>query len=460
MSLNKPIVGMASTPDGGGYWLVASDGGIFSFGDAAFYGSTGGMSLNKPIVGMASTPDGGGYWLVASDGGIFSFGDAAFYGSTGGMSLNKPIVGMASTPDGGGYWLVASDGGIFSFGDAAFYGSMGGKSLAQPIVGIVSPTLAIPTPTPTPTPAPLTITTTSLPNATVGSPYSATLDASGGTAPYSWTVTAGSLPSGLNLSSNGVIAGTPSNQGRYNATLQVTDSTLPTPQETTATLSFSVSPASTLPTPTTSVSFSPGWSGYVAGNGPYTSVTGTFNVPSLQSGVPCTAEMGEWVGIDGYSNSSLIQAGIGEYCDPNNPSLFYIKPWWEILPALSNPITSVSVAPGDQITVTIGQRSGTVWTITLTDNTNGETFTTYQTYTGPGSSAEWIVEAPTTANGIQTTLAPYSPNVNFNSIRVTGSYTTLTECIMVQNGYYVSTPSPLGSNGFSVAYGSVAPVAP
>ena len=84
-------------------------------GDAGFYGSTGALSLNKPVVGMASTPDGKGYWLVASDGGIFSLGDAGFYGSTGGLSLNKPIVGMASTPDGKGYWLVASDGGIFSF---------------------------------------------------------------------------------------------------------------------------------------------------------------------------------------------------------------------------------------------------------------------------------------------------------------------------------------------------------
>ena len=77
-----------------GYWLVASDGGIFSFGDAAFYGSTGATTLNKPIVGMTATPDGKGYWLVASDGGIFSFGDAAFYGSTGATALNRPIVGL------------------------------------------------------------------------------------------------------------------------------------------------------------------------------------------------------------------------------------------------------------------------------------------------------------------------------------------------------------------------------
>jgi outer membrane protein assembly factor BamB len=112
--LNQPIVGMATTPDGKGYWLVASDGGVFAFGDARFHGSTGSQHLNEPIVGMAPTPDGKGYWLVASDGGIFAFGDAKFYGSTGSTPLNQPIVGMATTPDGKGYWLVASDGGIFA----------------------------------------------------------------------------------------------------------------------------------------------------------------------------------------------------------------------------------------------------------------------------------------------------------------------------------------------------------
>jgi hypothetical protein len=114
---------MATTPTGRGYWLVASDGGIFTFGDATFYGSTGSMRLNKPVVGMAATTTGHGYWLVASDGGIFTFGDAGFHGSTGSVQLNQPIVGMAATPNGGGYWLVASDGGIFTFGNAAYAGS-------------------------------------------------------------------------------------------------------------------------------------------------------------------------------------------------------------------------------------------------------------------------------------------------------------------------------------------------
>jgi hypothetical protein len=136
LRLAQPIVGMTATVDGNGYWLVASDGGIFSYGDATFYGSTGGIHLNKPIVGMAATNDGRGYWLVASDGGIFSYGDATFYGSTGSIVLNKPVVGMAVTTDGGGYWLVASDGGIFSYGDAYFYGSTGSIRLNMPIVGM------------------------------------------------------------------------------------------------------------------------------------------------------------------------------------------------------------------------------------------------------------------------------------------------------------------------------------
>ena len=97
VQLARPIVGLASTPADQGCWMVASDGGIFTFGDARFYGSTGNVHLNKPIVGMAPTPDGHGYWLVASDGGIFTFGDARFYGSATGHLNGGTIVGIAAT---------------------------------------------------------------------------------------------------------------------------------------------------------------------------------------------------------------------------------------------------------------------------------------------------------------------------------------------------------------------------
>ncbi len=144
--LNRPVVGMSATHDSGGYWEVAADGGIFSFGDADFHGSVPGVlkpgqTLNQPVVGMATTPDGGGYWIVASDGGVFCFGDAPFEGSVPGVlkpgqSLNRPIVGIVPTRDGRGYWLVASDGGVFAFGDAGFVGSLGSSPPPTPIVGV------------------------------------------------------------------------------------------------------------------------------------------------------------------------------------------------------------------------------------------------------------------------------------------------------------------------------------
>jgi hypothetical protein len=96
---------MAATPSGNGYWEVAADGGIFSFGDAAFHGSMGGIPLNQPIVGMAATSSANGYWEVAADGAIFSFG-APFYGSRGGQSGSDRFFGMVATPDGGGYLLT------------------------------------------------------------------------------------------------------------------------------------------------------------------------------------------------------------------------------------------------------------------------------------------------------------------------------------------------------------------
>jgi hypothetical protein len=120
-----------------GYWLVGSDGGIFSFGSAQFYGSAGSLKLQRPVVGIVPTRDNNGYWLDASDGGIFAYGDTQFYGSIPGLglhpagsglpnSLNAPIVAMVPSVDDGGYFMVASDGGVFAFGDAHFAGSCPG----------------------------------------------------------------------------------------------------------------------------------------------------------------------------------------------------------------------------------------------------------------------------------------------------------------------------------------------
>jgi len=134
--LAQPVVGMTATPSGHGYWIVTADGSVFPFGDAKLYGSLGGRHLNAPVKSLIAGPLGKGYWLYAADGGVFSFGTAAFHGSTGAMRLNAPVVGMAATPSGHGYWLVAADGGIFSFGTAHFYGSTGAMRLNSPVVGM------------------------------------------------------------------------------------------------------------------------------------------------------------------------------------------------------------------------------------------------------------------------------------------------------------------------------------
>lgn len=125
-------------PEENGYRTVAADGGVFAFGDAGFFGSTGGVALERPVVGMEATASGQGYWLVASDGGVFAFGDAGYFGSTGGMPLSAPIVAMSPTPSSQGYWLVASDGAVFAFGDASDAGDLGGSPLARPIVDMAS----------------------------------------------------------------------------------------------------------------------------------------------------------------------------------------------------------------------------------------------------------------------------------------------------------------------------------
>ena len=82
-----------------GYWLVGSDGGIFSFGTAAFFGSTGGIRCSVRWSGSRRPSTRNGYWLVASDGGIFSFGDSSFYGSIPGARAAPRRLGAAEQPE-------------------------------------------------------------------------------------------------------------------------------------------------------------------------------------------------------------------------------------------------------------------------------------------------------------------------------------------------------------------------
>ncbi len=82
----------------------------------------GGQRLNRPVVAMTATPNGRGYRMVASDGGVFDFGDAQFYGSLGGNPPPTPVVGLAVTPAGTGYYMMDARGNIYPFGTAPTFG--------------------------------------------------------------------------------------------------------------------------------------------------------------------------------------------------------------------------------------------------------------------------------------------------------------------------------------------------
>jgi hypothetical protein len=130
------IVGIAATADNQGYWLAGSDGGIFSFGDAPFFGRP--PPGSSPVVGIVATSDGRGLWVAEKNGSVFAYGDAPSFGGLPDFrqSVNN-IVALMPTPSGKGYWLIGSDGGVFTFGDAPFHGSLGALRLAQPIVGAI-----------------------------------------------------------------------------------------------------------------------------------------------------------------------------------------------------------------------------------------------------------------------------------------------------------------------------------
>jgi hypothetical protein len=126
---------MAATPDGHGYWLVASDGGIFAFGDAPFRGSAAGADLGTSVTGIAPTHDGRGYWLVAATAGVLTFGDARFLGPSPNTPPFSPTRAIVATPDGHGYWLLQPDDIATGFTDPWPGGALGIVRTAASQVG-------------------------------------------------------------------------------------------------------------------------------------------------------------------------------------------------------------------------------------------------------------------------------------------------------------------------------------
>jgi hypothetical protein len=456
----SPVVGIVADPGTGGYWLARANGAVVGYRGAPTYRRA---HLPAAVVAVAATPDGQGYWVVARDGRTTTRGDASRHGALNG-AYDQPVVGMAAAAGGSGYWLATANGHVFAYGAA---GTVVPPPGSPRVVAIVAAPAAAPARLAAGAPGGLSVATTTLPDLVAGQPYSAQLAASGGTSPYSWTVIGGALPPGLAMSAAGAISGTagPGLSGGSDFTVQVTDSSASSPRRATADLTVAASSAAPASLPLSQVPFSLGqsqnWSGYVATAGPYTEATGSFTVPSLSPATPAQDMVSEWVGIDGSDNGSLVQAGVTEAPEPYDTGVFDVFAWWEVLPFTSQPIPTMTVSAGDEVSVTIARVSGTSWTIHLTDRTNGQSYTQDVGYDGPGTSVEWIVEAPTESQtDQQLQLAPYSPAVNFGGLAATGSSAAITEVVMARQGQQVATPSGLGPAGFSVAYGGTAAAEP
>jgi Peptidase A4 family len=210
------------------------------------------------------------------------------------------------------------------------------------------------------------------------------------------------------------------------------------------------------------------WSGYEVTGSNFTSVTGTFTVPELETDETCNSDESQWVGIDGDSVPSLIQAGISispydSYGECNAPDSYYINAWYELLPAYQQPIDSIFANFGDQIKVNItDQYSPGVWHINMWDLTNGENWNIDIGYNTPGTSAEWITESSTDHNncGGQCTLTGYDPAVTYSGLSFNNNahVSSVEAETLDQNGQYVSTPSSVAnlgqllSQGFSTSY--------
>lgn len=202
------------------------------------------------------------------------------------------------------------------------------------------------------------------------------------------------------------------------------------------------------------------WSGYAITGGPYTSITGSWNVAPVGQSLHATYSS-TWIGIDGFNNSNLIQTGTE--ADYYNGSTHY-NAWWEILPAAETPISTISVSPGDVMTADIHQLSNGNWSITITDTSRNQSFNTIQSYKGQLTSAEWIEEAPS-IGGRVATLATYGSPLTIDPGTVNGGNPGLVAAdggVMVQRIGQVSTPSTPDSDrdGFAMQYGSSIPAAP
>lgn len=233
------------------------------------------------------------------------------------------------------------------------------------------------------------------------------------------------------------------------------------------------------------------WSGYAvttSKNRPYTGVSAEWRVPPVTApltaqqnpfpnpfgivdemlGLPVGSTSGQnaysatWIGIDGFNNGHLIQTGTAQNVVDGKPQYYA---WWEIIPKAEVPLDSKKypVFAGDVMHAKISRSANGKWRIRLRNRTQQWTFTIRHKYNGPGTSAEWIEEAPEIGSQISN-LANYH-QVTFAKCMVSGKNADLHAAeggVMYTTNRPISTPSLPGPsrNAFRVAYGPYLPMPP
>jgi hypothetical protein len=133
------------------------------------------------------------------------------------------------------------------------------------------------------------------------------------------------------------------------------------------------------------------WGGYAVTGTDFTNIKGSWIVPTVTCGKSPNAWVSIWVGIDGLTSSTVEQTGTTGWCDKTTAQYFA---WYEFYPAGTQTISSVPVSPGNKISTEITY-SGSDFTVQITNETTGDTYTTTGKVSGAKrNSAEWIVESP------------------------------------------------------------------
>ncbi len=206
----------------------------------------------------------------------------------------------------------------------------------------------------------------------------------------------------------------------------------------------------------TGVRHSFNWAGYIKTGGHYTSVSGSWRVPTLRTSV--NGYSSTWVGVDGAlgHDAYLLQTGTEQDVGRGRASYYA---WYEVITptraAPETPIRSMTIHAGDSMTATVAQVEAGTWTVTLRDNTSRVSSSVRVAFAGPGHSAEWI-EEDTDVNGT-ISAAPDWQSVTFGNATVNGANPNLKPRQAVdledtRGTVEARTGNPANGNGFGITW--------